>query len=224
MQEIKPIENLIDINLETNSASTRVLFLGRHLHKIKREFTLMKGRSNTNAGRPYKEATTPLAERDAEAIRKSINRSRKKLKQQFLCNFYDGYTFITLTFADTDAFDVTNIEACLEQFKLFKKRLTMHIKRHALQEPLKWIGAIEFQDDTRNGAIHFHLVSNLTSIDNKELHRIWGLGSTDMKFIQSSAHSDPKMAWYLSDGIEDSRLNICRTVTNKICSYCYNFC
>lgn len=32
----------------------------------------MKARPNTNAERPYKEATTPLAERDDEAIRKVL--------------------------------------------------------------------------------------------------------------------------------------------------------
>lgn len=196
-----------DLDLST-FASTRALFSGRHVYKIKSQYASMKGRKNPNAGRPTKSNATALNDRDEESIRKSINQSRKNLKQRFFCNFYENYTFITVTFADTEDFDIRDVKQCIEQFSRFKKRLAMHIKRQKKQAPFKCLGVIEFQDKNRNGAIHFHLASNLTSMTAKELEGVWGLGSVDLKYINGSAYTDPKIMYYLMKGIEDPRLNV----------------
>ncbi|WP_336046153.1 rolling circle replication-associated protein [Solibacillus ferritrahens] len=207
---------LLDLDLST-PPSTKALFSGRHVHKIKSQYASMKGRKNPNAGRPSKNNTTALGDRDDESIRKSINRSRKNLKQHFLCNFYESYTFITLTFADTEAFDIRDVKQCVEQFNRFKKRLAMRIQRHKKQEPLKCLGVIEFQDKIRNGVPHFHLACNVTSMTVKELETVWGLGSVDLKRINGSAYKDPKIMYYLMKGIEDPRLNVLgqRFLTSK---------
>lgn len=197
----------LDLNLST-SASTRALFSGRHVHKIRSQHASMRGRKNPNAGRPSKSNATALSDRDNESIRKSINRSRKNLKQHFLCNFYESYTFITLTFADTEDFDIRDVKQCVEQFNRFKKRLAMRIKRHKKQEPLKCLGVIEFQDENRSGVIHFHLACNVTSMTVEELGALWGLGAVDLKHIDGSAYTDPKIMYYLIKGIEDPRLNV----------------
>ncbi|TSI10554.1 hypothetical protein [Lysinibacillus sp. BW-2-10] len=187
---------------------TKALFAGRHVHKIKSQYASMKGKKNPNAGRPLKKNTAALNERDQESIRKSINRSRKNLKQHFLCNFYESYTFITLTFADTEKFDIRDVRQCIEQFKGFRKRLAVRITRQKKQEPLKCLGVIEFQDKNRNGAVHIHLVSNVTTMTVQEIQDIWGLGTLDLKHINGSAYTDPKIIYYLLKGIEDSRLNV----------------
>lgn len=168
----------------------------------------MKGRKNPTAGRPTKNNTTALTDRDDESIRKSINLARKKLKQHFFCNFYENYTFITLTFADTEAFNIRDVKQCVEQFIRFKKRLAMHIKRHLDQEPLKCLGVIDFQDKNRSGVPHFHLACNITSMTAKELKTLWGLGSVDLRHVNGSAYTDPKIMYYLLKGIEDPRLNV----------------
>lgn len=209
MQTVTLDLDLPTINLDlSTSSSPKVLFSGRHVHKIKSQYASMKGRKNPNAGRPTKGNTTALLDRDEKSIRKSINRSRKHLKQHFFCNFYDSYTFITLTFADTEDFNIRDVEQCVEHFSRFKKRLSAHIKRHKKQSSFKCLGVIEFQDKNRNGAIHFHLASNLTSMTAKELEDVWGLGSVDLKYINGSAYTDPKIMYYLMKGIEDPRLNV----------------
>lgn len=198
---------ILDLDLPP-LALTRALFSGRHVHKIKSQYASMKGRKNPNAGRPTKSNTTALSDRDDESICKSITRSQKNLKQHFLCNFYESYTFITLTFADTEDFNFRDVKQCVEHFSRFKKRLSAHIKRHKKQTSFKCLGVIEFQDENRNGAIHFHLASNLSSMTAKELEGVWGLGSVDLKYINGSAYTDPKIMYYLLKGIEDPRLNV----------------
>lgn len=206
----------LDLTIST-PASTKALFAGRHVHKFKSQYASMKGRKNPNAGRPSKNNTTALNDRDDESISKSINRSRKNLKQHFLCNFYESYTFITLTFADTEDFDIRDVKQCVEQFNRFKKRLAMRIKRHKKQEPLKCLGVIEFQDEQRNGVPYFHLACNVTSMTFQEIETLWGLGSVDLKHISGSAYTDPKIMYYLLKGIEDPRLNVLgqRFLTSK---------
>lgn len=130
------------------------------------------------------------------------------MKQHFFCNFYENYTFITLTFADTEVFNIRDVKQCVEQFTRFKKRLAIHLKRHLNQERLKCLGVIEFQDENRSGVPHFHLACNIMSITVEELSTLWGLGSVDLRHVNGSAYTDPKIMYYLLKGIEDPRLNV----------------
>lgn len=132
----------LDLDIFTTT-STRALFAGRNVHKIKSQYASVKGRKNPIAGRPTKNSTTALINRDDESIRKSITRSQKSLKQHFLCNFYENYTlFITLSFTNTKDFEIRDVKQCVEQFSRFKKRLAMHIKRHKKQASFKCFRSI----------------------------------------------------------------------------------
>ena len=60
-------------------------------------------------------------------------------------------------------------------FADFKKRLAYYLKTKNLPE-FKYLGVTEFQDKNRQGAIHYHLVCNLTEVPLEALQDLWTYG------------------------------------------------
>ncbi|WP_144463782.1 rolling circle replication-associated protein [Siminovitchia fortis] len=108
-------------------------------------------------------------------IKVSINRARKQIRRLLECNFPDQYSFMTLTFSTSNEIDTTDIDCCNDMFRKFKKRLDYHLEKMILPK-FKYIGVIEFQDESREGAIHYHIVCNLTAVSTKKLEELWSYG------------------------------------------------
>jgi hypothetical protein len=138
-------------------------------------------------------------------VKKSINRARKKITRLLECNFYDQYAFVTLTFKPSKELDVTDVKSCNKKFADFKKRLAYYLKMNNLPN-FEYLGVLEFQDQN-NGAIHYHMICNLTEIPLAKLQELWQYGFVDRAIIKSNASENEKIAYYLKKGISDPRLN-----------------
>ncbi|MED4533214.1 hypothetical protein P9241_13410 [Metabacillus fastidiosus] len=91
-------------------------------------------------------------------------------------------------------------------FADFKKRLSYYLKTNNLPD-FKYLGVLEFQDKNRQGAIHYHLVCNLTQVDSNILQQLWRYGWVHKSVNTSNATKNEKIAFYLDKGITDQRLN-----------------
>ena len=136
----------------------------------------------------------------------STNRARKKIRRLLECNFPNQYAFITLTFAPSNGIDVTDIDECYEKFVYFKKRLSRYLDKKKLPK-FKYLGVTEFQDKNRQGAIHYHVICNLTEIPLEKLQELWQYGWVYKKITASDAAENAKISNYIKKGITDNRLN-----------------
>lgn len=92
--------------------------------------------------------------------------------------------FITLTFRDTDDFDITNYEDSKIEFDKFMKRL----RRYLSQYTVRYIAVHEIQKN-RN-AYHFHMVVfGMPYISNTKLNEIWGLGFVKINKVPNTVQS-----------------------------------
>ncbi|MCM3602468.1 hypothetical protein M3175_17175 [Robertmurraya korlensis] len=139
-------------------------------------------------------------------MKKGINRARKQIRRLLECNFTNQYAFVTLTFTPFGEIDVTNIKKCNKMFADFKKRLAYYLKTNNLPD-FKYLGVTEFQDENRQGAIHYHLVCNLTAIASNTLQELWQYGWIHKTITTSNATENEKITFYLNKGITDPRLN-----------------
>lgn len=135
----------------------------------------------------------------------SINRARRKLRRLLECNFTDTYVFLTLTFNDSKSTDITDISYCQKKFNDFKKRLAYYTEKNLLPD-FQYIAVMEFQDQTRKGAIHFHVICNLIGVSNSILKGLWQNGFVHSTIVNSDITENKKIAFYLSKGITDERL------------------
>jgi hypothetical protein len=62
--------------------------------------------------------------------------------------------FVTLTFRE----DIRDIEIANKMFSSFIRRLNYHVFGKFKASNLKYVAVLEFQDETRNGVIHYHLI------------------------------------------------------------------
>jgi hypothetical protein len=138
-------------------------------------------------------------------LKVSINRARKRIRRLLECNFTDKYAFVTLTFKPSEEIDVTDIKICHKMFCDFKKRLTYYLQKNQLPE-FKYLGVIEFQDENRQGAVHYHLVCNLIEIPLGTLQELWQNGWVYRSIVKSDVLENEKIVHYLNKGITDKRL------------------
>src|SRR5690606_13269626 len=100
--------------------------------------------------------------------KQNSRRSKDKFRSLVCSNFADGDKFITLTFRDTEAFDIRDVHDTNREFKKFIQRMR---RRYG---DFKYIAVIEFQDENKRGAVHYHLICKLPYIHYTEIANIWG--------------------------------------------------
>lgn len=135
----------------------------------------------------------------------SIKRAQRNLRRLLECNFTDTYAFLTLTFNGSISTDITDISNCQKKFNDFKKRVAYYTEKNHLPD-FQYIAVIEFQDQNRKGAIHFHVVCNLIKVSNPTLKELWQNGYVHSAIVNSDITENKKIAFYLSKGITDERL------------------
>lgn len=133
-----------------------------------------------------------------EALKNYANtnqRRRDMVRRLACCNFNSQYDkFFTLTFAENK----TDVKECNLIFKKFIMRL-----KYRFGNEIKYLAVIEFQD---RGAVHYHVLSNIPYIPQKELQELWGQGFV---FINAITHVDNVGAYvvkYMTKDNSDDRL------------------
>ena len=109
--------------------------------------------------------------------------------------------FITLTFRDTEDFDITSVSECNNCFDGFIKRM-----RRKYGKSFKYVATIEFQDSKERGAVHYHMILSLSYLKYADLLKLWGYGAVHMKKMENTRHAVSYVAKYMKKGLIDDRL------------------
>ncbi|MBO0997201.1 hypothetical protein IOC57_05405 [Bacillus sp. SD075] len=182
---------------------TKAIISNQLVEVTQQSYLPTTGRTSQGGRKPF---TNQSKENYQVNIKKGINRARKQIRRLLECNFTDQYAFVTLTFTPSKEIDLTDIKSCNKMFADFKKRLAYYLKTNNLPD-FKYLGVTEFQDKKRQGAIHYHLVCNLTDIPSDTLQQLWQYGWVNKAITLSNAVANEKIAFYLNKGITDPRLN-----------------
>jgi hypothetical protein len=126
--------------------------------------------------------------------RVSVYRTREMIRRLILANFDNHSKFITLTFRE----NVTDLDDANVRFKRFIQRMRY---RH---KGFKYLAVVEFQD---RGAVHYHMISDLPFIKNKELADIWKQGFVKINDISHVDNVGAYMIKYMAKDLADKRLS-----------------
>ena len=141
------------------------------------------------------EATADDVENALKNYANTNQRRRDMVRRLACCNFNAQYDkFFTLTFAD----NLTDVKKANYLFKKFKQKL-----QYKFGKDIKYLGVVEFQD---RGAVHYHVLSNIPYIPQRDLQDLWGHGFV---FINAINHVDNIGAYivkYMTKDTTDTRL------------------
>lgn len=148
--------------------------------------------------------------------RSNGQRARKNFRRLVRQNFTQT-NFITLTFRDGAAFrdgtpiNIKNVADTNKAFDQFMKRL-----RRKYGDEFKYIVVVEFQDANNRGAVHYHMLADLsitwTNEDEcKRLERefakeIWQNGFVDLKDVNHVDDLGAYLSKYMVKRMDDERL------------------
>jgi hypothetical protein len=144
--------------------------------------------------------------------RLSMLRAKNTLTRLINSNVYQYFNtkgrpyppiFLTLTFVK----DIRNQQEANEQFSHFIKRLNYLVNKKK-SNPLKYSVVVEFQDLTREGVIHYHvLLYDLPRINAKTIQDIWRGGGIHIKAVGHIKSMSKYVTKYMSKNFEDARLD-----------------
>lgn len=167
---------------------------------------VMLGRS-----RGGRSADGEKSEREEENRTLSIKRAKRNIRRLVNANFDRGSKFVTLTFSDTAALksgppiDIRNIEDTNKAFKQFIQRLRRYAEKLGYGE-FKYLAVIEFQDKTRNGVVHYHVILDVPYIKHEILAEIWGMGFIGINLIDNCDNIGAYLVKYLMKDLGEVRL------------------
>lgn len=156
------------------------------------------GHDGNGGGRRSKDEEK--SEREEEIRKTSSRKARNEVRRQVLANFTERSKFITLTFRDGAVKDITDVQECNKAFKKFIQRLRYKYKG------FKYLAVIEFQDKNDRGAVHYHMISDLPYIPNKDLTDIWRNGHVRINDIRHVDNVGAYMVKYMLKDVNDERL------------------
>lgn len=142
------------------------------------------------------------ANRAKSAVRRLVNSNAHKWLKENGTSYLP--IFITLTFED----DIRDLDIASGFFKVAMQRLNYFVggsKKHFLH----YIAVTEFQDKTREGVIHYHvLFFNLPFIEKvyDEIKRIWRHGNINVKSVRNVKDLGRYMVKYMTKNLKDGRL------------------
>lgn len=138
-------------------------------------------------------------ERSVEYKNRNAYKSRNRMIRLAITNFTEGDKLLTLTFDNNHGLNVSDIQVCNWQYKLFIRRLSRKINN------LKYITRIEFQDKNNRGAVHYHIICNLPYTHWKILTELWGFGGINIRRIYSANQAGAYVSKYMSKSMLDDR-------------------
>lgn len=138
-------------------------------------------------------------ERNEEAERINLKRTRKGVRRLINANEQELRKFITLTFRENE----TDVGQCNYEFKKFIQRLKHYMKRYYPYKKLSYIAVIEFQ---KRGAVHYHMLTNVEYLPVRMLAEIWGHGFVKINRIETVSNLGAYVSKYMSKDERDQRL------------------
>ena len=127
-------------------------------------------------------------------------RVRDRVRRLVTANFGPGDKFITLTFRDGSVYDLTDVQLCYKMLDRFLKRLKRRFP------DVKAVIVPEFQDKHGRGAVHYHMICNLSYIPHKDLEALWGCGFVGINCIDHVDNIGAYVVKYMSKSSSDRRL------------------
>jgi len=143
--------------------------------------------------------------RSEEYKKRNAIRAKNKIRRLIQQNFLKKSKFITLTFADTQEFDIKSINDCNVKLQGFIRKLRLETK-----DDLKYVSVIEFQDKNGRGAVHYHIICNADYIELSTLNRIWPHGWCTISQIKNDPAVGSYVSKYITKDIFDTRFLGCR--------------
>lgn len=189
----EPEAGLLDSYWREQPTEIRVGRMGYRTRTIKAgprlevEIYPIFGRENTGRLRAAKQNMTP------EAVqRNNEERSRRKLIQLIDANFDERDYHVTLTYAGTPpAYDQAR-----KDVKNFLRAVKRRREQRGLDE-LKYVYAIEDEQDGKRKRIHIHAIMN-GGISREELEQIWGQGYANADNLQPDENGLEAIARYIT--------------------------
>jgi hypothetical protein len=144
---------------------------------------------------------------------KSVYRSKKNVRLLVNANAFQWFKpnhrpylpiFITFTFR----LDIRSVDEANEMYTDFMQRLNYFMTKEK-KHTLHYLAVIEFQDENREGVVHYHtLFFNMRYINQAydEINRIWKHGNTNIKSIKTVKNISRYMVKYMTKSLADGRL------------------
>jgi hypothetical protein len=181
-------------------------------HGLKLSPRQLEKRKFANFNNSFDLTQQELLEKKLESRKLSMRRSKKTLTRLIDSNV-NQYTntlgrvyppvFLTLTFKK----DIRNQKDANELYSLFIKRLNYKVNGRK-SNTLKYSVVVEFQDKTRGGVIHYHvLLYDFPYIDSSVLENIWGEGTINIKKVKHVKNIGRYVTKYMSKDFQDPRLD-----------------
>jgi len=114
------------------------------------------------------------SERYPEYRQNSNSKSFNTLRSLIYGNFSIYDKFITLTFRDTDKFNIKDLTACNFRKERFIKKLK------EIKQNIKYIIVPEYQ---KRGAVHYHILCNLNYVPKDLFKKYWSYGYSSISAI-----------------------------------------
>lgn len=172
------------------------VIITKHVIEVRTyEKAVVKGKKN-NGGRLKGERSSDGDKHRQDAVK----RTREAVRQLVTTNFDKGSKFITLTFKDGSVSDVKNISECHVEFKKFIQRLRYRYGS------FRYLAVVEFQDKNGRGAVHYHMISDLTYVPQSELMEIWDNGLVWINQIEHVDNVGAYVVKYMIADTNDDRL------------------
>jgi hypothetical protein len=149
--------------------------------------------------------------RKEESRKKSVHKARNELTRLIHANAWhwkkpDGTlylpVFMTLTFKE----DIRDLKQANHAFSNFVKRLNFRIGNSSKTNFLKYVAVPEYQDLTRGGVVHYHVIFfNLEFIWKSELEEVWDQGFAKIKKIDTLDKAVNYVCKYITKKFDDRR-------------------
>lgn len=172
----------------------RVIRTGLHFEIFESDYPTIIGRSLSRVHQPM----LKLFDRTKEFKKRNIKRTKDKIRRISSANFDDFSTrHLTLTFdKNLSNHDITDLRQCNKVFSLFICRMRKHYPN------LKYVKVAEYQ---KRGAIHYHLITNLTYISSKKISSLWGYGFISVS--KPTYNISGYLSKYITKSLEENTQN-----------------
>lgn len=198
-------KKIVDVVFKTEptiSTNTRVILSGHHIEIYQYEKPIVLNRKPKVKINKFPEHEKPW-EFEAYIVRRGEYRKRTKsrvvgqVQRLVELNFNKDSIFLTLTFNNSNDFDIKDLKICNLKTHNFMVKLKENF------EDLKYLIVPEFQ---KRGAVHYHLIINRPYIEKKNIQKLWKYGFIKVKdiyYLQGIGHYFTK---YLTKNSDDERL------------------
>jgi hypothetical protein len=134
--------------------------------------------------------------RSEEYRKRNVIKAKNRIRRLVQRNFDTVGKFLTLTFRDTQVFDVNSLEDCHLRFYGFIRRLRQEYPK------VRYVGVPEFQ---KRGAVHYHLLVDIPYTPVEKLRLMWSHGFIKINKIHNPAYVGVYIAKYVGKAFADER-------------------